>query len=88
MWMARHRSPVGTIFAFNCYKYRVQLILCHPGIPLVTLLSQEEVTQGYPILMVLYRITPVSLAEYLRAEDLGFVTPFYADDVSFDGLSR
>ena len=35
--------------------------------------------------MVLYGITLVSLVEELRAEDLGILSPFYADDVAFDG---
>ena len=38
--------------------------------------------------MVLYRITLVPLAEELRAEDPGLLSPFYADDVAFDGLAQ
>ena len=38
--------------------------------------------------MVLYRITLVSLAEDLRAVDPGLLSPFYADDVAFDGSAR
>ena len=38
--------------------------------------------------MVLYGITLVPLAEELRAADLGILYPFYADDASFDGLTR
>ena len=38
--------------------------------------------------MVLYRIALATLAEELRAADLGFLSPFYADDTAFDGSSR
>ena len=38
--------------------------------------------------MVLYGITLVLLEEELRAADLGLLSPFYADDVSFNGLAR
>ena len=46
---------------------------------------QEGVTQGDPLSMVLYRITLFPLAEELGAADLGLLSPFYADDVAFDG---
>ena len=38
--------------------------------------------------MVLYEITLVHLAKYLRASDLGFLSPFFADDAAFEGLAR
>ena len=38
--------------------------------------------------MVFYGITLVPLAEELLAEDLGFLSLFYADDAAFDGLTR
>ena len=38
--------------------------------------------------MVLYGITLVPLAEELRAADPGILSPFYANDTSFDGLVR
>ena len=38
--------------------------------------------------MVLYGITLVPLAEELRAADSGLLSPFYADDVAFEGLAR
>ena len=38
--------------------------------------------------MVLYRITLIPLAKYLRAVDLGLLSPFYADDVAFNGLAQ
>ena len=38
--------------------------------------------------MVLYGITLVPLAEDLRAEDPGLLSPFYADDAAFDGSAQ
>ena len=38
--------------------------------------------------MVLYDITLVPLSEELRAADPGILSPFYADDVAFDGSAR
>ena len=50
-------------------------------------MSREGVTQGDPLLMALYGITLVPLAEKLQAANLGLLTPLYADDAAFDGLS-
>ena len=38
--------------------------------------------------MVLYRITLVLLAEELKAEDMGLLSPFNADNAAFDGSER
>ena len=38
--------------------------------------------------MVLYGITLIPLAKELRAEDLGLLSPFYADNAVFGGLER
>ena len=38
--------------------------------------------------MVLYGITLVPLAEELWAADPGLLSPFYADDATFEGLAR
>ena len=48
-------------------------------------MSREGVTQGDPLLIVLYGITLVPLGEELRAADLGLLLPFYANDAAFDG---
>ena len=88
LWTVRHLLPAGTRFAFNFYRHWAKLLLCHPGEPPVTILIREGVTQGDPISMVLYRITLVPLGEELRAAYLGLLSPFYANDVSFDGWAR
>ena len=58
------------------------------GEPPVKILGIEVVTQRDPILMVLYGITLVHLAEELRAPYAGLLSPFYADDADFDGSAR
>ena len=55
-----------------------------PAVPPVTILSQEGVTQGDPLSMVLYRITLIPLVKELRAADPGHLSPFYAEDADFD----
>ena len=85
MWTLRHLWPAGVRFAFNFHRHWAQLLLRHPGGAPVIILSREEVTQGDPLSMVLYRITLVHLAEELRAADPGLLSLFYADDAAFDG---
>ena len=82
IWLA------GARFVFNFYKHWAKLLLFQTGEPPVTILSQERVTQGDPLSMILYRIIFVPLSEELRASDLGLLSPFYADDADFDGLAR
>ena len=70
---------------FNFYRHWAQLLLRHPGEPPVTTLSREGVTQGDPLLMVLFGITLVPLAEEFRSEELELLSLFYADDTVFNG---
>ena len=66
----------------------MQLLFPQPGDSPFIILIQKWVTQGDPLLMVLYRITLVPLAEELRDADPTLLSPFYADDAAFDGLER
>ena len=88
MWTVRHIWPARARFAFNCYRHWAQLILRQPRETPVTVLSREGVTQGDPLSMVLYRITLVPLTEELKVADLGLLSPFYAYNASFDGLTQ
>ena len=88
LWTVRHRWPVGARFTFNCYRHWAQLLLHQTGEPPVTIMSQEGVTEGYPLLMVLYGITLVPLYEDLRAADSRLLSPFNADNAAFDGSTR
>ena len=51
-------------------------------------MSREGVNQGKPLSMVLCGITLSPLAEELRAAFPGPLSPFYADDAAFDGLTQ
>ena len=61
MWTVRRHWLTGASFTFNFYKYWVQLLLRHPGEPPVIIMGREGVTQGDPLLMVLYGITLLPL---------------------------
>ena len=78
----------GARFGFNFYKHWAQLLLCHSVIPLVTLLSQEGVTQEDTLFLFLYGVTLVPLTEELRAAYPGIIAPFYTYDAAFDGSER
>ena len=73
-------------FVFKCYSHWVRILLHQTGEPPVTIMIRNEVTQGEPLLMVLYRIILAPLGEELRAVDPGLLSPFYADDAAFGGL--
>ena len=62
LWTVRHRWTAGSRFEFNLYRHWDQLLLRQTGEPPVTILSQEGVTNGCPLLMVLYGITLSPLA--------------------------
>ena len=88
LWIVQHHWPARARLAFNCYRHWAQLLLRQPGEPPVTITSRDGVTQGDPLSMVLYGITRVPLAEKLRAADPGLLSPFYADNATFDGSAR
>ena len=72
----------------NCYRHLAQILLFQIDYTPVIILSQDGVTQGEPLLMVLYSITLVPLAEELRDSYPTLLSPFYDDGASFDGLVR
>ena len=86
--MVRQCWPEGVRFEFNCYRHWVQLLIRQPGESPVIILIREGITQGDPLSMVLYRITLVPLVEDIRDADPTLLSPFYAYNAAFDGLSR
>ena len=88
LWTVRRRWPERIIFAFNCERYLVNLLLHQPGDAPVLLLSHEVATHGRPLSMVLYGTTLVLLAEELMDADPTLLSPFYANDAAFDGSER
>ena len=73
---------------FNYYRHWAQLLIRQLGELQVTILIQEGVTQGYPLSMVLNRITIVPLAKEFRAAYTGMLYLFYVDDAAFDGSAQ
>ena len=56
----------------------MQLLLRQTG-GAVKIISREEVTQGDPVSMVLYRIILAPLVEVLRAAYPGLLSTFFVD---------
>ena len=50
----RHRWSKGARFAFNCYRHACILIVCQECKECLVILSEEGVTQGDPLSMILY----------------------------------
>ena len=65
-----------------------QLLPHQSGYAPVILMSQEGVTQGDPLSMVLYGITLVPIVEELRDSDPNLLSTYYSDDATFDGSER
>ena len=85
LWTVRHLWSNGSRFAFNCYRHSAQLILRNPHGPCSIILSQEGVTQGDPISMILYGLALTPLAKMMRKENPSIVQPWYADDCAMSG---
>ena len=56
LWTVRHRCPRLATYAFNCYRHVKRLICRDAGGEPIIILSEEGVTQGDPLAMVLYGI--------------------------------
>jgi hypothetical protein len=76
---------MGSRFAYNCYRHSSHLILRRRGQDCYTIHSQEGVTQGDPLSMVLYGLALAPLSESLRIAVPGLVQPWYADDAAMAG---
>jgi hypothetical protein len=87
LWSVRHLWAGGARFSFNCYRHAAQLILRKKGRTGHTLLSQEGVTQGDPLSMVLYGLALVPLANRLRLANPTLLQAWYADDMAMAGPS-
>ena len=85
LWMVQHLWTEGERFDFNCYKHWAKLLFRRTGEDPVIILSREGVSKGYPLSMVLYGITLVTLAEELHTAALDFLEPFYVENATFYG---
>ncbi len=82
----RYLWPKGATFAFNFYKRQSRLYLRHRSRHESTiLLSQEGVTQGDPLSMVLFGLAVTPLGNHLRALHPTILQLWYADDYGLKG---
>jgi hypothetical protein len=87
LWTVRHLWTGGSRLAFNCYRHAAQLILRKRGSPCEVLLSQEGVTQGDPLSMIIYGVALAPLSKNLRESVPSVMQPWYADDMAMVGPS-
>ena len=85
LWTVRHLWTGGARFAFNCYRHSAQLILRRRGRECIILLSQEGVTQGDPLSMIIYGVALKPLSAAIRKEVPSVLQPWYADDMAMVG---
>ena len=93
LWTVRHLWPAGARFAFNCYRHWSHLMIRRDdGYDGYWLTSEEGVTQGDPLSMVLYGIGMLPLTRKLKDAVPECIQPWYADDAGaggeFDDIER
>ena len=80
IWTVRHLCPLGARFTLNCYHHEVLFVaflttvLCH------IISSREGVTQGDPLLIVLYGLALLPLDQDMREAGPGLIHSWYTDD--------
>ena len=87
LWTVRHQWPTGARFTFNCYWHKALIVFRRPAALFHIVTSREGVTQGDPLLMVLYGLPLLPLSKSMRTEDPGIFQPWYADDAGMRGLA-
>jgi hypothetical protein len=85
LWTLFHRWSAGARFASNCYRHACQLLLRRIGQTCLILLSQEGVTQGDPLSMIVYGVALLPLSQKLRHAEPMVLQPWYADDMAMVG---
>jgi hypothetical protein len=85
LWTVRHLWTGGSRFAFNCYRHAAQLILRRRGRECIIILSQEGVTQGDPLSMIIYGVALQPLSATIRRAVPTVLQPWYADDMAMVG---
>jgi hypothetical protein len=81
LWQVRHRWAKGSRFAFNCYRHFNQVIVRRGnGRKAFVIQSEEGLSQGDPLAMILYGVALLPLVEGLRQLVPEATTPWFADD--------
>ena len=63
LWTVRHLWAAGAKFSFNCYRHLAQLLVRRDHGAASVISSSEGVTQGDPLLMILYGLALIPLAK-------------------------
>ncbi len=66
LWVVRHEWPSGARFVFNCYRHHTIMNIRGNNGSGATIHSQEGVTQGDPLSMVVYGIGILPLIRHLK----------------------
>ena len=77
--------PKGALFVFNCYKHWSQMVLRNNNDQCYSLHSEEGVTQGDPLSMIVYGIATLPIIQKLKSLQLQALQIWYADDASIGG---
>lgn len=85
LWASQHRWPIGSRFSFNCYWLSAILVVWKSDGTYEFILSEEGVTQGNPLAMILYGLALIPLVEQLQKAFPDVILPFYADDAGMSG---
>ena len=80
LWTARHIWPSGSLFAFNIYRHHSTLTVRGENRTTSRILSQEGVTQGCPLAMILYALALVPMIKELKSRLPNLQNTWYADD--------
>lgn len=88
MWTIRHLWPSGSRFSFNCYRHSPILIIRRPGKGAYFILSDEGVTQGDLLAMLLFGALLVPMAKAVHIAFPQLLQTWYADDGALAGSTR
>ena len=80
MLTVQHKWPSGSQFEFNCYIQWDTLVIREGNSTGHFLYSKEEVTQGYPLAIVVYVLGILPLIQELQMTHPIITQPGYVDD--------
>ena len=82
LWNVSHRCSSGARFALNFYWHKTLLVIHRPETVFSFIMSRDEVTQGNPLLAVLYGLPLPPLSESMREEEPEVLQLWYKYDAA------
>ena len=82
LWTVRHHCPSGARFALKFYRHETLLVIHWTATVFIFIRSREEVTQGKPLLEVLYGLYLLPLYESMQEEEPEVLKLWYKDDAA------